>query len=148
MQFKDSCILLLFTPTSLTVKSNYSSALTISGSTYSRPESRWFAAGFFYEAIKINVAVAGIYTISSDSTMDTQGFIYNNSFNISFPNQNLMSFDDDGAGSNKQFILAVVLQATTNSKVEFSYSVVYLFPLKLGVCSVNANSGKLSHRLY
>ncbi|CAF0923840.1 unnamed protein product [Adineta steineri] len=54
-----------------------------------------------------------MYTTLSSSTIDTQGFIYNNSFNTSYPDENLMSFDDDGGGSNKQFMITLVLEAMT-----------------------------------
>ncbi|CAF1054208.1 unnamed protein product [Adineta steineri] len=85
----------------------------MSSSTYIRPESLWAASGFYYQAIEMNVATTGMYTILSNSIIDTQGFIYNNSFNTSYPDENLMSFDDDGAGSNKQFMITVVLEAMT-----------------------------------
>ncbi|UJR18100.1 hypothetical protein I4U23_005000 [Adineta vaga] len=135
------------TVTSLAVQSNYSSTLTRSSSVYIRPKSYWSTSGFFYEAIEINVATTGMYTISSDSTMDTQGFIYNNSFNPSLPDQNLMSFDDD-AGVNKQFILTVVLQATTkyilfvtsyagNTLGEFS--IIGLGPATINFSAINSS---------
>jgi hypothetical protein len=43
--------------------------------------------------------------------MDTYGYLYNNSFNSSFPNQNVLLADDDDGG-NHQFDLIYFLHSS------------------------------------
>jgi hypothetical protein len=43
--------------------------------------------------------------------MDTYGYLYNGSFNSSFPNQNVLLADDDDGG-NHQFELTYFLQSS------------------------------------
>ncbi|CAF1246345.1 unnamed protein product [Adineta ricciae] len=101
------------TVTSTIVQSTYSSALDIASAIYIRPDDLWFGGFYYYQAIEINVITTGMYSISSTSdTLDTQGFLYNGSFNTSFPGHNLILFDDD-SGGNKQFILIAHLQKAT-----------------------------------
>jgi hypothetical protein len=61
----------------------------------------------------MNFSTNGLYTISSNSTMDTYGFIYNNSFDRLIPNNNLLTWDNDRAG-NKQFQMLLNFTATYN----------------------------------
>ncbi|UJR12170.1 hypothetical protein I4U23_016347, partial [Adineta vaga] len=140
------------TATSLVVESDYSSALTVSSSTYIRPESFFAASGFYYQAIEMNVATTGMYTILSNSGIDMQGFIYNNSFNTSFPDQNLVSFDDDSGGSNKQFTITAVLQAMTmyilfvttyKGNTLGEYSIIGFGPAAINFSAIIVNSSKI-----
>jgi hypothetical protein len=50
----------------------------------------------------------GSYSIGSNSNIDTHVYIYNNSFNMSNPNQNLFEKGDDSS-EEKQFQLKVFL---------------------------------------
>lgn len=93
------------------VPPRYSAALTAASPTYCRQNTCHILL-FYYQAIQITVATIGTYTIVSDSAFDTFGYIYNNSFNSSFPNLNLLSVNDDGGDAN-QFMLIVDLQPIT-----------------------------------
>ncbi|UJR19005.1 hypothetical protein I4U23_022135 [Adineta vaga] len=95
------------------MESNYSSALTISSPLYVRPGNPWDNVFFFYKAIQIRVGIPGIYSIISKSTMDTHGYIYNNTFNSSFPGEHLLQEDED-AGDNEQFMLTMILTPFMN----------------------------------
>jgi hypothetical protein len=57
----------------------------------------------------VAVPVAGSYIFSSNSIIDTFGYIYSGNFSPSAPIQNLLGQDDDMGGSN-QFRLLVDLQ--------------------------------------
>ena len=63
----------------------------------------------YYEAIKINVYTSGNYSIRSNSSLDTFGYLYIDTFDPTFTSSNLLQFNDDGAGSG-QFLLSSVLQ--------------------------------------
>ncbi|CAF4358460.1 unnamed protein product, partial [Adineta steineri] len=64
-------------------------------------------------AIQMSVSMTGIYTIVSNSNMDSKGYIYKNSFNASFPDENLLFVDNNMAG-HEQFMLTVILDAMIN----------------------------------
>jgi hypothetical protein len=55
------------------------------------------------------VFTTGTYTFTSSSTIDTYGCFYNDPVNPSYPSQNLITSDDDGAGSGNQFRVNVTL---------------------------------------
>ena len=105
------CFSILQIVTSSTVQLQYSSALKISSQMYCRI-GICLAPNTYYEAIQIRVSTTGNYTIKCNSTMDTYGFIYNNSFDPSFPNLNLMSSDDE-SGGRFQFMIIIFLQSMT-----------------------------------
>ncbi|UJR12884.1 hypothetical protein I4U23_017058 [Adineta vaga] len=94
----------------MTVQSIYSSALMDSSPTYCR-ESVCSRSFYYYQAIKINILTSGSYTIASNSSMDTYGYLYNDMFNPSFPSQNLIAKSDDNA-ANSQFGFVQFLQST------------------------------------
>jgi len=52
----------------------------------------------------------GVYTITSNSSIDTYGYIYNTSFNPALPSENMLLSDDDGGGDH-QFKLLLYLQS-------------------------------------
>ncbi|CAF4200222.1 unnamed protein product, partial [Adineta steineri] len=105
-----------FTPNStVLIQSNYTSGLTTYSPTTSHPDM-CSNSNFYYEAIKINVFVAGTYTIACSSSIDTYGFLFNNTFDPTHPTENLLLSDDDGAG-NQQFKLVYFLQPSINYTV-------------------------------
>ena len=129
------------------VRSIYSSALTNSSQMYCR-QGNCVSLMFYYEAIEINVTMTGNYTILCNSTKDTYGYIYNNSFDPSFPNQNLLSFNDDGGG-DQQFIFRTFLQTitqyilvvTTNRvSVTGAFSIIATGPELLSFSKINISS--------
>ena len=66
----------------------------------------------YYEAISLSVSTTGYYTIRSNSTFDTYGYIYKNNFDPTTPYVNLLQQNGDGDGSY-QFLLSVFLEAST-----------------------------------
>ena len=57
----------------------------------------------------MSVTKAGKYKFTSESNIDTYGYIYNSSFNPANPRMNLLAEDNDN-GKKKQFQLKVNLQ--------------------------------------
>ncbi len=89
------------------------------------------------------VFTAGLYSFTSNSSMDTYGYFYNNSFNPSYPSQDFIASNDDGSGG-QQFEIKVylgsgctyVLVVTTFSvKVTGSFLVAVLGPASVGLNS-------------
>lgn len=62
------------------------------------------SGNFYYQAVLITVPTTGIYTITSQSLVDTFGCLYSPSFDRRSPNQDLIVSDDD-SGGNGQFRL-------------------------------------------
>jgi hypothetical protein len=90
----------------------YSSALTAGSQIYSRQGSRCQAPAYYYEAIQVNVVDDGIYNLSSNSTIDTYGYLYKDTFKPLNPSTNLLARDDDSNG-RFQFKLTTCLRANT-----------------------------------
>ena len=88
----------------------YSSKLTPDSQKYSRTGCS--ALEYYYEAIEINVSETGDYSISSNSIMDTYGFIYENNFDVFNLTKNLIGTNDDN-GCDGQFKLTKQLRVKT-----------------------------------
>lgn len=114
---------------SLDVQSMYSSELTLSGPTYSR--TGCFEGRYFYEAIEVKVVKTGNYSLGTNSTMDTYGYIYKNDFNSFHPFMNLL-LEDDQSYRNDQFKLVTRLQIN----ITYILVVTTYFPSVTGVFSV------------
>ncbi|CAF3987550.1 unnamed protein product, partial [Rotaria sordida] len=89
--------------------SNYSSELTTNSHIYFR---RYNSRRCFYEAIQINVNTTGSYTLTSNSPVDTIGYLYRNDFDPSNISINLLLANDDGGG-NGQFEIQYSLEQNT-----------------------------------
>ena len=102
----------LYLGTADLARTSYSSILTLTSASYCRdvPTSSNL---FYYEALKITVSTAGNYTIRSSSPLDTCGYLYNNTFDTTYPSRNMLQFNDDDAGST-QFLLSMWLQTMTD----------------------------------
>ena len=94
------------------VQSNYSSALTETHPAYSRGSPSSESQNYF-EAIELNVNTSGYYRLRSSTSINTYGYLYNNSFDPLNPTVNLLQSDDDGAGA-RQFQLLMVFRATAD----------------------------------
>ncbi|CAF1581071.1 unnamed protein product, partial [Adineta steineri] len=64
---------------------------------------------FYYQAIQVTVSTSGLYSFISTDAMDSFGCLYSDFVDPSYPSQNLISTDDDGAG-NQQFRINATLQ--------------------------------------
>ncbi len=93
--------------------STYSSILTTTSLVYCRTDCL-SSEYYYYDAIQVDVSRAGIYLIESHSLIDIYGYIYEDSFNPSNPNWNLLSYDDD-SGENRQFKLTIFLRNSTGT---------------------------------
>jgi len=111
----------------------YISQLTTSSSKYSRDAME---GNYYYEAVQVNVLQNGKYTLASDSTMNTYGYIYNDTFDPLNPSKNLIH-EDDSSECNGQFKLVIDLQkqmkyilvvTTNNPNVIGSFSILALGP--------------------
>ena len=63
---------------------------------------------YFFEALQITVNVTGTYRIKAQSSFDSYGFFYNNSFDRTSPVTNLLGEDDESADS-MQFLMSFTL---------------------------------------
>ncbi|CAF1537171.1 unnamed protein product [Adineta ricciae] len=98
---------------STNVQTTYLSALTTSSPTFNHSKSASSARNCYYKAVQVSVSISGVYSISSNSTIDTVGYLYNNTFNYQNPNQDILISGDD-EGGNRQFMLAIILQPMKN----------------------------------
>ena len=53
---------------------------------------------YYYQALRVTISASGTYILTSVSSMDTYGYLYNGSVDLSDTSQNLITFDDDGGG--------------------------------------------------
>lgn len=95
------------------VNSSYSSALTDDSQSFCRfLTCTQPSFDYYYEAIMINVTVTGQYQITSQSAMDTYGYIYSPMFFPLYPTADVLVQDDE-LGGDGQFLLVVDLQPMT-----------------------------------
>ena len=111
-------------------RTTYSFVLTNDSTTFCRrgPCSDGFHR---YGALKITVPTTGNYTIRSNSSLDTFGYLYNNTFDTTYPLRNMLQYNDDDAGSS-QFLLSMGLQ-TMNDYIVVATT---FFPFQTGTYSV------------
>lgn len=93
------------------MKSFYSSSLTYDSNQFFRIGNTYT---YYYQAIDIIVNITGNYTLKSNCTMDTYGYLYNNSFDKTKLSLNQVKQDDD-SGGNLQFQLISVLRSGMRS---------------------------------
>ncbi len=125
----------------------YSSVLTMYSSTYC-PKDPCSGPLFYYQTILINVTTSGYYSIACNSTMDTYGYLYINSFDSYFPNQNLFSENNNSAG-NGQFKFVYFLQpmtvyilvvTTSSENVTGAFSIIATNATSLNCSQINITS--------
>jgi hypothetical protein len=119
--------------TTSSVVSTYSNSLSPISPRFVRPSGN-SGNYYYYQAIKVTVHTTGIYTFTSNSSIDTVGCLYNGTFDSVHPSQNLIICQhDDGSGGQFQInrsLLATrlyVLVATTydpSATGDFSITVV------------------------
>jgi hypothetical protein len=96
--------------TSSVIESAHLSALTTNSSKYLH--TGCYASDYYYEAIRINVAMSGYYSLRSNSNVDTAGYIYKEKFNTISPLENLLTENDNSCGG-RQFKFTLNLQVGT-----------------------------------
>ncbi|CAF1171017.1 unnamed protein product [Adineta steineri] len=90
------------------VQTVYASKLTANSSTYFRSCSD---SSSYYEAIQVNVHTDGVYTFFSKSSMITEGYIYEERFNPSYPTKNQLSVKPNNCDS-PQFTFIIALETS------------------------------------
>ncbi len=88
----------------------YSSELTEHSQTYSRTNCT--LPNHYYKAIQFKVVKDGCYMLTSNSTLDTYGYVYKDIFNPLDPTMNLISKNDNNLRDN-QFELISSFQSNT-----------------------------------
>ncbi|CAF2156284.1 unnamed protein product, partial [Rotaria magnacalcarata] len=99
---------------SITGVNLYAKNFSISTSlTENQAYSRYQGVGsnYYYDCVRVAPTINGTYTFMTASSIDTYGYMYENSFLPAFPNINLLASDDSSAG-NGQFALTLLLQPT------------------------------------
>jgi hypothetical protein len=96
--------------------STYSSGLTVNSPTYDRNGG---SNMFYYEAIQVTVRFDGVYSFKSICDIDAYGYLYLNSFSPLSPEDNVITRDDDGAGS-AQFLITSRLTSTSTYVLVFT----------------------------
>ena len=89
-----------------TVLSTYDGYLSSASSEFSRLHGA--GEDYYYQALRVTTPTSGTYTFTSESWMDTYGYLYQDSFDPAYPSQNLMTYNDD-SGGNRQFLLTAYL---------------------------------------
>ena len=88
--------------------SSFNGRLTTSSPMYCHSYS-CDSTDYYYESVVISVDKIGSFSFRSQSDFDAYGCIYNNSFDPSYPYNNLLVQNDDG-GEGLEFNVVVVLQ--------------------------------------
>ena len=110
------------------MESIYSSVLTANSQTYSRTCGK---SNYYYQTIRIQIQKTGRYSFGGLSTMNTYGYIYNNSFHPYNPNENKLS-ENGSRCDDYQFQILIDLQinstyilviTTLNSNEKGNFSV-------------------------
>ncbi len=116
------------------IQATYSSTLTKNSHAYVGYLGCKLAT--YYEAIEVKVIETSYYTINGNSTINIDGYIYENNFDVFNPEINLITYNDYG-GCNEQFEITVHLQVnttyvlvvtTSNSNVTGIFSVLVTGP--------------------
>lgn len=81
-----------------------------SSSMFIRPNGA-YSILYAYNALRIRVPRTDFYTLTSESTLDTYGCLYDGDFDPSRPSINLVTCDDD-RGTNRQFLIGRTLQSS------------------------------------
>jgi hypothetical protein len=68
---------------------------------------------YYYDPIKIDISQDGIYQFQNISSLDMDGYLYENSFNSTNVYSNLMNYDD-GSGGNFQFSVQISLTSSNS----------------------------------
>lgn len=130
------------TPSMIT--STYSATFSSSSSVFTRPYVNTNDS-YYYQAIQVTVSMTGTYIFMSNSSLDTYGYFYSNSFDPLSPSVNLIASDDDSNGA-RQFRINLTLQfqsrytlvVTTHGPNGIGYFLVKAIgPASLELISIN-----------
>jgi hypothetical protein len=124
-------------------QSTYSSAWTTESQSYCRTSCE-VSYYYYYEAIQVRVGTHGTFSLTSKSSIDTYGYLYNSSFDSFSPSLNLLLQDDEG-GNNGQFKLTCFLEPD----VIYILVATTFYPNATGLFSISASgSGSVTFSAY
>ncbi|CAF3454890.1 unnamed protein product [Rotaria socialis] len=136
-----------FKTPAITVASNYSSALDMNSNMFTRNGR---SGTFYFEAIAVTPKRSGNYTFTSNSTIDSYGYLYTNPFDPLNTTSNLLVHADDNENeTSDQFSLTCILQAGTSYTLIFTtfeagvtglFSVVAVGPGRVSLLRKNITS--------
>jgi hypothetical protein len=141
---------ILVEPTTPSILSSYEGELTTNSPIFYRPQSLTANDYHYFQAIEVTVLIPGAYVFKSNSTMDTRGYFYRDSFDPSNSTANLIADNDDGAGQ-LQFLIRVnlesgqryVLVVTTHREyVTGTYSVLATGPATPSLTSITPSTSQ------
>jgi hypothetical protein len=130
------------------VVSTYSSNLYVNSASFARPYGT--SRNYYYQAIQATTYTTGTYSFSSSSSIDTYGYLYQFSFDPSYPSYNLIASDDDGAG-DLQFQISLYLQSgrtyilvvtTLSTSITGSFSVRVVGPASVSLVDITPTTSK------
>ena len=119
------------------IPSSSTIAITLStwSSTFQRPEAVQQGT-YYYETIDFRVTTSDTISIFSESSLDTYGIIYQDSFDATSPNTNLIAQDDESQGSTQFQLQTNLIPGTNYTLVVTTYE-----PDVTGTITINASSG-------
>jgi hypothetical protein len=109
------------------ITSVYSGDLTSNSSKFNRLYPSSLQQNYYYDAIKIDISQDGTYQFQSQSSLGTCGYFYENSFNSTNFNSNLVA-SNYGSGGNFQFYIEISLTSYNN----YTLVVTTSSPLRTG----------------
>ncbi|CAM4969716.1 unnamed protein product [Rotaria socialis] len=125
-----------------------SSIWTNKNPTYARPHGSNSSRNYYYDTFDVTARIPGLYTIVSNSTIDTYGYLYNGSFIQNFPLWNLAAFDDDSAGSGQfrlnvyleSFVTYTLVATTFSDNTNGPYTVIVRGPTQVSIIRTTIES--------
>lgn len=132
--------------------------LNSTGPLFSRPYDS-SNSNYYYQAVRVTVDRSGIYTFTSNSSMNTYGCVYEQSFYPSNPYTNLLLCDDN-SGSSQQFLINstfehapiyILVVTTFSPSVTGRYSIIATGPNTFSMINIPVVSSKwtnISKKLY
>jgi hypothetical protein len=143
-------LLFFLASTAPSVSSVYSSTLSISSQVFHRPNSDPDEY-YYFEAIQVSVSTTGTYIFTSDSAINTMGFLYNSPFDPSNPLTNLITYDDNDGDMPLQFRIEAGLQGgqtyilvvtTHRDSITGSFSISAAGPASLSLMSITPSTSQ------
>jgi hypothetical protein len=132
----------------------YSSALTGNSQTYA--QFVYKASNYYYEAMQVNVGETGCYSFGINSSVDTFGYIYLDTFNPLFPSRSLIIQNGERL-NNMQFkhptrlhasVTYILVVTTSSPNVTGSFSILVSGPNNVSLNHISEYMHSLVNNLH